>query len=339
MGFEAERADVREDIESTLRTNGADALNLGEALEHVLAADVEFLAHVGYALLVAGEGGKRTVLGERAGVRGHVALHGIDRAGDRLGSGEVAEAPTGHGVGFAESVDGDGEVVGFGGDRGDAHMLGAVVGEFLVDFIGEDVDVLLGGDFGEGLEFLAGVDRSGRVARRIDDDHLRAGRHGVFEILGSDLPVVLLAGLDENRLAADDANHLGIAEPIGGGDNDFVTLVDDGGDGIEAGLLGAIAHDDLAGFVIEAVVFKKLLGNRLAEFGNAGAGGVFGAALLERLDRGGLDVLGGVHVRLAGSETENFDALGEHGFGLAVDGEGEGGSELLESGRGFHGVI
>ena len=104
-------------------------------------------------------------------------------------------------------------------------------------------------------------------------------------------------------------------------------------------MLRAVAHDDLAGFVIEAVVFKKLLGDRLAEFGDAGAGGVFGAALLERLDRGGLNVLRSVHVRLAGSKTENFDALGEHGFGFAVDGECEGGGELLESGRCFHGMI
>ena len=129
-------------------------------------------------------------------------------------------------------------------------MLCAIISEFLVDFIGENEDVFFGGDFGQGAKLIAGVDRASRIAGRIDDDHLRARSHRIFEVFSGELPVVLLAGLNDDGLTADETNHLGIAEPIGGRNDDFITFIHHSGDGIEAGLLGTIAHDHLAGLVV-----------------------------------------------------------------------------------------
>ena len=56
-------------------------------------------------------------------------------------------------------------------------------------------------------------------------------------------------------------------------------------------------------------------------------------------DAGGLDMLGGVHVRLAGPEAADIDAFGLERLGLAVDGEGEGGSEFLDASCELHDVF
>ncbi len=64
LGLQAERADVSKNVERALWTNSTNALDLGKALKHVLAANIEFLAHISHALLIAGERGKRSVLGE-----------------------------------------------------------------------------------------------------------------------------------------------------------------------------------------------------------------------------------------------------------------------------------
>ena len=265
-----------------------------------------------------------------------MALHGINHAGDWLWRCQIAKAPSCHGIRFAEAVDRDCEVIGFWRDRGNADMLSTIVGEFFVNFVGKDEDVLFSCYFGKGLEFFAGVDRAGRVAWRVDDNHLRPWRHRVFEILGRDLPVVFLGGLHKNGFATDEANHLGIAQPVGSGNDHFIAFIHYRSDGIEARVLGSAANNHLAWLVIEAVVFEKFLGNRLAEFRNAGTGSVFGATILEGLDGGRLDMFRGVHVGLSSAEAVNFDAFGFHGLGLAVNGKSEGWCELLKSGRCFH---
>ena len=75
-------------------------------------------------------------------------------------------------------------------------------------------------------------------------------------------------------------------------------------------MLGAVAHDDLARAIFEAVVGRELIRDRLAQFRQAGAGRVFREAALERSDRGRLDVLRRVEVGFAGAEAADVDAFG-----------------------------
>ena len=56
-----------------------------------------------------------------------------------------------------------------------------------------------------------------------------------------------LLGLDEDGLGAGEAHHLRIAQPVGRGDDHFVAGLAGGEDGVVAGVLGAVADDDLAG--------------------------------------------------------------------------------------------
>jgi hypothetical protein len=75
-----------------------------------------------------------------------MTLDGVDRSGHSLWCGHITQPPTCHGVGFAESVDRDCEIVRLLRERRDAHVFGVVINKLLVNFIGQDVNVLLGGD-------------------------------------------------------------------------------------------------------------------------------------------------------------------------------------------------
>ena len=252
-----------------------------------------------------------------------MALHRVDRFCNRLGSGEVAQTPAGHRIGFAKPVHRNREVVGLGSQRSDADVFGAIISELFVDLVREDEDIFLGGDFGDRAELLPGVDRSGRITGAVDDDHLRAGSHRVFKILSGDLPLVLFLRLDDDRDPSGQADHLRVAEPERCGNDHLVAGVDDRGNRVEAGMLCAAAHDHLAWLVNKPVIAGELFRDGFAELRDSRAWRVFRLAVLEGSDRCSLDVLGRIHVRLTSSKSADVNALGLHGFGFAVDGEGE----------------
>ena len=102
-------------------------------------------------------------------------------------------------------------------------------------------------------------------------------------------------------------------------------------------MLGAVAHDDLARAIFEAVVGREFIRDRLAQFRQTGAGRVFREAGLERSDRGRLDVLRRVEVGFAGAEAADVDAFAFHRLRFAVDREGERRGQLGSARRNFHG--
>ena len=84
-----------------------------------------------------------------------------------------------------------------------------------------------------------------------------------------------------------------------------------------------VADDHLGGPVIEVIVRRQFVRDRLTQLRDAGAGRVFCEASLERFDRRLFDVLGGVKIRFTGAEAAHVDAFGLHGLGLAVNRERE----------------
>src|SRR5678815_6018605 len=102
--------------------------------------------------------------------------------------------------------------------------------------------------------------------------------------------------MDNYWLSPCQSYHVGITDPIGRRDDHFVARFAGCEDGIVTGMLGAVAHDDLARAIFEAVVGGELIRDRLAQFRQTGAGSVLREAALERSDRGRLDVLWRVEV-------------------------------------------
>ena len=90
---------------------GFDEGEFGDESEKVTEATTTFIVfrdHFGDAILRATVGGEGAFLSEGRWMRGGVALDGFDHLRESGGGGNVAEAPTGHGVGFAEAIDGEG---------------------------------------------------------------------------------------------------------------------------------------------------------------------------------------------------------------------------------------
>ena len=135
QGGESQPACVHKEVESALRLHNTDIRDGAEAGVNVLAAHVIFVAHVADEALVSRKGLNASILGERADVGSGVVLNHLDGLGNGSRGCGIAQAPSGHGVTLGKAVDGDGQVVQFRTEGGDADVLGVPVYEVFVNFI------------------------------------------------------------------------------------------------------------------------------------------------------------------------------------------------------------
>ena len=131
-----------------------------------------------------------------------MALDRIDCFGHRFLRRQITEAPAGHGVCFAEAVNGNCEFVCLLRERRDAHVLGVIVNEFLVNFVRQNVNVFLSGDIDDGLQLFTRIDGASWVTRAIHDQHLGARGHCIFKIFSAHFPRVAFAGGHDHRFGA-----------------------------------------------------------------------------------------------------------------------------------------
>ena len=94
--LEACLGDVREQVKRSLAVDAADPGHGVELPGGVAATLVKLGQPVVEVILRAGKGGDRTLLCERGGVAGAVALKCVNRLGDRLGRRDEADALAGH---------------------------------------------------------------------------------------------------------------------------------------------------------------------------------------------------------------------------------------------------
>ena len=84
-------------------------------------------------------------------------------------------------------------------------------------------------------------------------------------------------------------------------------------------MLRTVTHHDLTGAIIQSVVGCQFVRDRLAQFWDASAWRVFGETGFQRLDRGSFYMFGGIEIGFASTKAADVDALGFHGFRLAID--------------------
>src|SRR5258708_24781793 len=77
-------------------------------------------------------------LRERIWVAGAVALHGVNRFGNRFRRGEKTETPAGHAPRFRKSMNDDGVLEMRGRKTRDAFYFRAVVKQVLINFVAHD---------------------------------------------------------------------------------------------------------------------------------------------------------------------------------------------------------
>ena len=237
-----------------------------------------------------------------------MALELIDPLRQRLGSGDETDAPARHGVGLADTID-DGRALlhAFAGSDGG---VGTDIVDMLIDFIGDDYDIgVTAQDGGEGFQLGSGIDGARGVGGRAEDEGASVGRNGLLQLFGRHLEVLLNGGLDKDGLAISHQHHLGIADPIGGGNDDLIAGIDEGEYDIADSLLGTIANDYLRGLIGEAILAKELIADGLPKRGIARHGAISGPVVIYGLLGSSLDVVRSVEVGLTHTEVDDVDAL------------------------------
>ncbi len=256
---------------------------------------------------------------------------------------EVAETPAGDGEGFGEAGDDDGAFAEVGEAEG-GDVLSAGVEEVLVDFVGEEEEVVTDGEVADGFDLGVGEDFAGGVGGGVDEDGAGAGGDGALEGVIVEGPVgggggggvegdgdgldaegaeggevVAVEGLKEDDFVAGvEQSHDGGVESAGspGGDEDFAVRV--GGDSLEVLDFGGDAGTE-AGNAVEAGVDVV-----------TGVDGVLGT-----VEDGG----GGLGVADSLGEIDAAEAVALHGHGADFRLEGAGGEfrEGEGGGCGGHG--
>ena len=164
---------VQVDVERALGSREGHVGYGGQGFHHGLAPDVELLAHFLNAILRAGHGFHGAPLGEAVDGEHEALLQQGHAADDFGGSGKVADAPTGHGIGLGEGAEDDGTVAHTRFGR-DGTVFEAVIQQAVIGFVGNHQQVVGLGEIGDLAELFLGKNRAGGVVRAVDEQHLGA---------------------------------------------------------------------------------------------------------------------------------------------------------------------
>src|SRR5690606_38161606 len=110
------------------------------------------------------------------------------------------------------------------------------------------------------------------------EQHRGARRDGGAEGVGGEFEAVGLGRFDDDGLGAGEFHQFGIADPVGGGDDDFIAGVAQGGENVVQRVLGAVGDDHLVGGVFQLVALGVGVGDGFLELGDAAGDGVVGVA-------------------------------------------------------------
>ncbi len=216
---------------------------------------------------------------------------------------------------------GEGEGLGGRGDRdralahagqGAQREVLPVVGEVLVDLVGDDQEVAGDGELGDGGQLFAGEDHAGGVVGGVEQQQAGAGPDGVGEgvEVGAEVGGAEGEG-DPLGSGHGDAGGVGVVEGLEG--DDLVARLQEGEHGRGDRLGGAGGDQDFAvGVEGQAVPAPLVLGDCLAQLGDALTGRVLVAAAVHDGAGGGLgDLRGAVGVGEALPEVDGAGARGQ----------------------------
>ena len=223
----AAAGEAGEEVKRPLNRAAGDALNLVQRFDHKIAPRLVRIAHLGDDVL-------------RAVQRRHAGVHGKGgRAGHRLavqpcrqfddgrGANQPAQSPAGHGIGFGQAINGEG-AFGHAGRGGNGEVRTAVKHQFLINLVGNHVQVGFRGDGDHRRQFFRRQHAPGGVARVVDHQRLGARRESGPQRGGGDAEIVVGGQADGHRHAARQRDHWRVADPVGFEDEHFVAGVEHG---------------------------------------------------------------------------------------------------------------
>lgn len=140
--------------------------------------------------------------------------------------------------------------------------------------------------------------------------------------LGGDDEVVLLAAVDQHRLAAGHANHLRIAQPAGRGDEHLVAGIENRAQRGEQRLLGAAGDNNFSGRVFNAIIVVKFITDLLAQIQRACDGSITGNARVDGKLACIVDVFRRAEIGFAGGKADDVHSLRAQLLGARVNRKG-----------------
>ena len=207
-------------------------------------------------------------------------------------------------------------------------VLASAVEDVGVDFVAQHDDVgPVGQPGGEAIQLLRRCRAAGRVGGAVEDDQAGALVDLAEHLLGVEGEAVLLAQRDRHGRRARVADQRFVDREAGIGVEDFRAGFAHEQDGAEHDGLGAGRDQHGGGIDALAVAALEIVGDRHAQFGDAGGGGVAVPPVGQRLAAGVDDVGGRLEVGLPDAQVDDAAALG---------GELIGARQHLEGGFGAH---
>ena len=207
------------------------------------------------------------------------------------------------------------------------------IGELCVDLVGDHHDVRAPQHLGDGLQVLPAHNAAGGVVGEGQHQDLGPGGDGGAQLLGRKAEFVFRLGLHIDRSAPRHAGQRTVAHKGGHRHDDLVPGVHHTPQRQVDALASAHGDDDLAGKVIPELEAPLQVGGDLPpQLGHAGVGGIFGKALLQRVDARVPDVPGGDEIRLADPQgdgvlhlLQDVEELSDTGGLHLLDAAGENG--------------
>ena len=222
-----------------------------------------------------------------------------------LRSAGISESPARHGIGLGEAVDEDRPLL-HSGQAGDGDML-FLVGEFGVDLVGHDIDVVFDDDLRDGLEIRPFHDGSGGIVGEGKDQNLGLVRDDFLKLGSCQTEFVLRLQVDDHGLCAC-KNGAGLVGNIAGlGNEDLVSGIAHGAQADIDGLGSAHGDNDLAlGIVLKSLGPLHIMTDLRAQLHQTCVGGVMGLSFFQRIDTLVTDMPGRVKVRLAHTQGDGI---------------------------------
>ena len=277
-------------------------------------------AHMLDGALIAGKRLDACDLREAGGAGVGVGHQASDVRGEIRAHDAVAHAPAGHGVGLGEAVKNDGTFLHAGNGR-DGEML-AFKEQAAVNFIREHENVAVADDFGHLLDVFARHDAARGVLRRIENNELGVIGDQRGQLIHVEREVAFLAQLDGYGLAAHVVDHRLVDGETRIGIDNLIAFIDQRQDGVEHDGLSAGDNHHFIGRDRDAARAAYVIGNGLAQSGQAGGGTVMGPALVQRIHGRFHHVGWRVEIGLSDLQVNDALALGFERLGLVQNFKG-----------------
>ena len=233
---------------------------------HVVAAHSVAFAHFGDVLFGIAKGFEGCFLTQDRSTEHGVLMnfhHGFGELGRSTGE---AETESGHGPGFGKAVQIDGAFAHAGNFQNAGVRL--IIGELAVDFVGDDDEVVLDGEFGNLPNLFLRQGGSGRVGRVVEHQQFGFLADLFLQRFAGEFEVVLFGGFYSNGYAMskdDDGIIRDVARLV---IEHFVAGFNQGADGEIHGLADADGDEDFGvGVVFDASDFVDVTGNFFAKAG------------------------------------------------------------------------